>query len=271
MDLKVYPDSHIARLPRAARMPALVIRNVISAVRNVADSLIVRPLHGFDYISDGMATSHYSPFLNDAQFNAAYDRMATWWLHGRPLDVRWRMWFLVQCAAQCRTLPGSFVEFGVYRAGCAFMILTLSGLGEAERFFLIDTFKGVPTTHLTPAERRANFAGRKAETTVDHVRNVLSTWHDRIVVVEGDIFDTLSETETGEIAFCHLDLNASAPTLRALEYVYPRLLPSAMIVIDDYGQRAYVEQRLLVDAFFADKPEMPLALPTGQGLIVRTG
>ena len=54
--------------------------------------------------------------------------MAAWWWHGRTLDVRWRMWVLVQCATQCAALPGSFVEFGVYRAGCAFMILTLAGL-----------------------------------------------------------------------------------------------------------------------------------------------
>jgi hypothetical protein len=266
VDLTVYERSRIARLPKIARGPALFARNVRDIV---LDSFVMKRLYGFVYHSDGMATVHYSPFLENPRFSAAYEQMVSWWRTDGVWDNRWRMWFLTQCAEQCRALSGSFVEFGAYRGGCAFMILAMADLEDDQRFYLFDTFGGIPESNLTESERDAGFGGRLADTSVAHIQSVLARWCTSIVTVKGDIFDTLPGTETGPVAFCHLDLNASAPTLRALEYVYSRLLPSGMIVMDDYTQREYDDQRLAVDAFFADKPERPLALPTGQGLIVK--
>ncbi len=269
MDFVVNPGSRIARLPKVARFPALLLRNARDQAKRASNAFLLGPFLGFVYNSDGLATRHYSPFLQDARFARAYEEMAAWWWRGRTLDVRWRMWVLVQCASQCAALPGSFVEFGVYRAGCAFMILTLAGLDEQTHFYLFDTFQGVPGTNLTVSEEKAGFSGRLADTSVSHVKDVLGPWNAQTRIVEGDIFDTLPTTETGPLAFCHMDLNASAPTVRALEYIYTRLVPAAMIVLDDYGQTEYEQQRLAIDAFFADKPERPLALPTGQGLVVK--
>jgi predicted O-methyltransferase YrrM len=80
---------------------------------------------------------------------------------------------------------------------------------------------------------------------------------------------TLDDTETGPLAFVHMDMNAAAPTQRALEYAYPRLLSGAIIVFDDYGWNGLEAQRDVVDAFFSDKPEAVVALPTGQGLAIK--
>lgn len=269
MDFVVTPGSRIDKLPRKFRIPALVLRNARDLGKRTLSTLVFRPMYGFVYNSDGLATKHYSPFMTDRAFSEAYERMATWWWQGRQIDVRWRMWMLTRAAAQCKHLPGAFVEFGVYRAGCAFMIMTLGGLGEGEQFYLFDTFEGIPDSNLSPGERDAGFGGRLADTSLAHVQKVLSPWSKSMVTVPGDIFDTLEETETGSVALCHLDLNASAPTLRALEYIYPRLLPSAIVIMDDYGQTEYQEQRRIIDRFFADKPEVPIALPTGQGLVIK--
>ncbi|MFT4037914.1 MAG: TylF/MycF/NovP-related O-methyltransferase [Thermomicrobiales bacterium] len=225
---------------------------------------------GFEYLSDGMATAHYSPFRDDAGFERAYQELIQWWWQGRALDVRWRMWIMTQCARQCAALPGAFVEFGVYRGGCAFMILDQAPLRKEQRFYLFDTYAGIPESNLTTAETDAGFGGRLADTSIAHVKSVLGRWPDTFDIVAGDVFDTLETVQTGPIAFCHLDLNASAPSLRALEYVYDRLLPSGMIVMDDYTQYEFADQRKIVDAFFQDRPEVPLALPTGQGLIVKS-
>jgi hypothetical protein len=267
VDFRVYPESRLGKLPRYLQVPAVLLRNFRDLV---VEPLVMKGLYGFTYHNDGMATTHYSPFVDDAKFERAYAEMAKWWWQDRVLDVRWRMWILTQAARQCRALPGHFAEFGVYRGGCAFMILTLADLNPDQRYFLFDTFEGIPSSNLTESEEAAGFAGRLGDTTVAHVANVLSPWTDHLEFVRGDIFDTLEALETGPIAFCHLDLNASAPTIRALEYVYPRLLPSAMIVMDDYTQFAYSEQRKAIDEFVRDKPEVVLALPTGQGLLVKT-
>lgn len=270
MDFAVYPNSRIARMPRGVQIPALLLRNLFLRLRETPFKSLVDSVYGFGYHSNGLATAHYSPFLSDKRFNELYDRTVAWWWPGQSLDIRWRVWFLTRCAEQCKALPGSFVEFGVYRAGYAFMVLATAGLPKDTRFYLFDTFTGIPATRLTEAEAEAGFAGRLADTSVAFVNDVLNEWRSNTLLVEGDIFDTLSRTETGPVAFCHLDLNGSAPTKRALEYVYPRLLPGAMIVMDDYGLGAYTEQRQVIDEFFVDKPECPIALPTGQGLVVKT-
>ncbi len=265
MDFKVYPDSRIAKLPRLLQFPALLIRNLIlkpswMGRKTSSDS--------FAFAADGTGTNHFCPFLADSEFDAAYKQMIAWWFD-QPLDCRWRMWVLTRCARQCGRLPGSFVEFGVYRGGCAFMILSTSSLAENRRYFLFDTFAGIPETHLTPGESAMGFAGRLSNTSVSFVRNVLQAWDKQLTFVAGDVFDTLPKTETGDVAFCHLDLNASQPTQASLDYVYPRLLPGAMLVMDDYGWAGYEDQRAVIDRFFAAKKESVLCLPTGQALVVK--
>ncbi|MFN8675586.1 MAG: TylF/MycF/NovP-related O-methyltransferase [Thermomicrobiales bacterium] len=266
MDFNVYPGSRIERLPGALKWPALAARNVRDGIGRTG---IVSKALGFEYLSDGLGTAHYSPFRDDPGFEQAYQEIVKWWWQGRALDIRWRMWIMTACARQCVALPGAFAEFGVYRGGCAYMILDQAKLRPDQTFFLFDTFSGIPDTNLTAEETRAGFGGRLADTSVSHILQVLEPWRLQVQPVEGDVFVTLETTETGPLAFCHLDLNASAPSLHALHYAYSRLLPAGMIIMDDYTQHEFSAQRKVVDEFFADKPEVPLALPTGQGLIVK--
>jgi hypothetical protein len=83
------------------------------------------------------------------------------------------------------------------------------------------------------------------------------------------VFDTLEYVETGPLAMAHIDLNAAAPTRRALEYVDERLILGGVIVFDDYGAREYEEQRAVIDSFYSHRGDRPVALPTGQALLVK--
>jgi O-methyltransferase len=226
-----------------------------------------RPPYVFE--ADGMATVHYSPFLEDARFNAVHADMTAEWFVDLRVDTRWRMWLLTQFAHHCRELPGAFAEFGVYRAGCAYMILQTSALPPSKRLFLFDTFTGIPTEGLTDSERAEGLAGALGDTSVDYVLRRLGPWHPQISIIEGDVFETLGRTETGPLAFVHMDLNASRPTVAALEYAYPRLVSGAVIVFDDYGWRGLEAQREAVDEFLADRAEDVVAVPTGQGLLIK--
>jgi len=227
-----------------------------------------RFIFGYTYHSDGLATVHYSPFVDDKAFERAYGEILPWW-HERILDVRWRMYILTRCAMQCATIPGAFTEFGVFRGGCSYMILRLAKLPETTPYYLFDTFSGIPDIGLTRREQASGLGGALQGTSSAEVAKRLGAWEAQIRVVEGDVFETLDRTETGPIAFCHMDLNASAPTVRALDYVYSRLTPGAMIVFDDYTQLAYKDQRTAIDRFFAEKAEIVVPLPTGQGFVVK--
>jgi O-methyltransferase len=123
----------------------------------------------------------------------------------------------------------------------------------------------VPSDPLTPREAEQGIAGDFGDTSADEVLELLSPWQNRIEIREGDVFRTLEETETGPLSFVHMDLNASAPTVRALDYCYQRLVSGALVVFDDYGQSKYKDQRRgAIDHFLADRPEGVVVLPTGQ-------
>jgi hypothetical protein len=246
-----------------ARLPRPVTRRI--------DAIYGRVSPGWSYNADGLATIHLSPFLEDREFSELYDRMARDWFRDEPVDVRWRMWLLTRFALQARNVPGHFAEFGVYRGGCAWMILSTAGLDANRRFHLFDTYAGIPESNLTELEAAAKFGGRLSDTSVDYVANLLDAWSPIPRLWPGDVFETVPATDTGPLAFVHLDLNASAPTGHVLEHVFDRVSAGGVIVFDDYGWREYGDQRRVIDDFLRGRPEVLVALPTGQAVLTKTG
>ena len=251
-----------------------VIRNRVAALpprpRRAIDSLYRRlPIPpDWAYNADGMATIHYSPFITDAEFTRLYDEMAQGWFEDEVVDVRWRMWLLTRFALQASALEGNFAEFGVYRGGCSWMLLSVLGLDTQRRLHLFDTFEGIPQSNLAEAERQARFGGRLADTSAEFVAGLLAPWDPIPRLWPGDVFDTMPATDTGPLAFAHIDLNAAAPTVHVLEHVYERLVPGGIVVFDDYAFRGYEEQRAAIDESMRERVESVIALPTGQGLLL---
>lgn len=257
MDWSVAPGTRIARLPRPLQVPAILLREALPRKRP------------WTYDADGLATMHFSPFQADAEFARLYEQMAADWFRDEVVDARWRMWLLTRWARYARGVPGSYAEFGTYRGGCAWMILSTADLAPDRRFFLFDTYAGIPDSRLTAAEREARFAGRLADTSAGYVRDLLAPWDPIPQIVAGDVFETMPATDTGPIAFAHIDLNAAAPTEHVLAHVYERLSPGGVVVFDDYGWAGYEDQRARIDAFVAGRPEELVALPTGQAVLLR--
>jgi hypothetical protein len=258
VDWTVKRDSRIGRLPAPLRYPALLARN-----------LGVRPQPPYVYENDGIATVHHSPFLADREFGALYDEMASDWFVGYHADVRWRMWLLTRFARQCAGLGGDFAEFGVYRGGCAFMVLATARLEPGRKLYLFDTFEGIPEMQLTEHERSLHIGGELNDTSPEYVDRLLERWRGSYEVCPGDVFETFPATQTGPLAFMHVDLNASAPTLHVLEHAYERLIPGSVTVFDDYGQAGGADQREVIDGFYAGRPEEVIALPTSQGFVIK--
>src|SRR5438445_453752 len=100
-------------------------------------------------------------------------------------------------------------------------------------------------------------------------RSRLEPWKSQLQFVAGDIFKTLPETETGPIAFAHIDLNAAAPPGAALRYAWARLLPAGIRELDGHGWQEYDDQKRLIDRSFADAKSTVIALPTGQAIAVK--
>lgn len=240
------------------------IEGLPPALRPAARALKRRLVPGYRWQADGYATDHLSPFLEDTEWDAAWRRASAAWFGDEGPDLRWRLWVLTTCARNAQHLPGAFAEFGTFRGGCASMVLART---DDTPMWLYDTFGGIPESGLAPGE--SGLGGGYADTSPALVRSLLAPWEARVRLVEGDVFDTVPAIDPGPLALVHLDLNAAAPTLHALEFAWERLVAGGVLVLDDYGWDAYAEQRAVIDGFFTSRRESVLAIPTGQALVVR--
>jgi O-methyltransferase len=66
-----------------------------------------------------------------------------------------------------------------------------------------------------------------------------------------------------EICFAHLDGDLYTSIRDSLKVVYPRLVPGAACIIDDYGWDGLTGVKVAVDEYMADKPEKVRPLATG--------
>jgi hypothetical protein len=88
-------------------------------------------------------------------------------------------------------------------------------------------------------------------------------------IVPGAVPDTLDSAKVDKVALLSLDMNCAAPEVAAARHFWPKMSPGGMIVLDDYGFTVHVEQRRAFDSFAAEQGVPLLALPTGQGLILK--
>lgn len=242
-----------------------IARRLPAAQRQAAARLYERiNPPAWTYNADGLATTHHCPFTDDPGFAGTYALAAPTW----GADLRWRMWILTRYAQQALSAPGDYAEFGSYRGGCALMIAAAVN-DPGRTLHLFDTFAGIPDTNLTTTERHDGMSGRLADTSQHRVRELLAPWSETIELHPGDVFDTVP-ADIGPLAFAHIDLNAAAPTVHALTDTYSRLSPGGVIVFDDYGWEGYEDQRAAIDEFLTGKPEVLIAMPTGQAVLTRT-
>jgi hypothetical protein len=88
-------------------------------------------------------------------------------------------------------------------------------------------------------------------------------------LIRGLVPDTLPLIEAEKVAYLYLDLNVAAPEIAAAEHFWPRMVPGAMMVLDDFGFIGHEEQRQAFIDFAARHDAPLLYCPTGQGVIVK--
>jgi O-methyltransferase len=72
------------------------------------------------------------------------------------------------------------------------------------------------------------------------------------------------------VSCLHLDMNIAAPEVAAMEFFWDKLVPGAIVLLDDYGW-VHHEQQFRATNGFAAKHNVAIAtLPTGQGLLLRS-
>ncbi|SDM13184.1 TylF/MycF/NovP-related O-methyltransferase, partial [Aliiruegeria lutimaris] len=230
------------------------------------------------YDFDGLATIHNADFMQNPDFIKAYDRGSQ---AARGIDHHWYWRFHVGlwCIRTAMALPGDFVEFGVnYGMLASGGMLDVDWNKRNKTFFLFDSFAGMKPEHIESSEKgrdhlseynSTSLSNEFYATSADEVRANFAEFKN-IEIIVGFIPDTLDQLTSSRLAFVHIDLNNPAPEVDALRYVWDQIVPGGIVLLDDYAQNGFELQKEAMDTLSQELSFHILALPTGQGMILKT-
>lgn len=201
-------------------------------------------------------------FLEDAPFMTAFQRHAE---TNVEKAILWRMSTILWGVRNGLRLEGDFVECACYKGTTVRVVCDAVNFGAYpdRHYYLYDLFDHDPSLphHAMPEHSRELFA--KVSGRFGDLSNV--------TVAQGKVPEVLSSIAPEKIAFMHLDLNNADAEIGALEILFERMVPGAVLVLDDYGWLGYRAQKLAEDPWFAHRGYQVLELPTGQGLVIKQG
>ena len=228
------------------------------------------------YHADGLFTSgKCAPFLDDAKFMAAYDRAINsgHMIGGNKnvdLHIEWRVAIACWAAQHGAQLQGDFVECGVNTGILSLAVCEYTNFNSLDKScYLFDTFAGIPESQMSEAERASRLVSNTKYPDCYELTSANFKSYPRVKLVRGMVPDTLSTVEIRAVCYLSIDMNIAYPERKAIAYFWPRMTPGAMVLLDDYGWKDYDEQRRTMDEFAAEAGVGILALPTGQGLIIK--
>jgi O-methyltransferase len=226
------------------------------------------------YSGDGLSVEgRILDALHSERFDAAYTAgmQTPHNIGGGNLRLHWRVYTCLWAAEQARTLEGDFVECGVNsgimsRAICEY----LDFARLPKRFFLFDTFQGIPEEQASPEERE-HARSKNARIYRECYAETKQTFSafPNVILVRGKVPETLTSVAIDKVAYLSIDMNLVLPEIAALEFFWDRLVPGGIVVLDDYAFEGHRQQHDAINAFAARRGVPVYTSPTGQGLIVR--
>lgn len=147
-------------------------------------------------------------------------------------------------AVQAVSLPGDYVQLGVYKGRCARFLANL--MPRSRKLYLLDSFEGLPEDWIGSWKKGA-FALSQEQRPAFRQPNVevVPGWFSETVPV-------LAGRLTQPVALIHADADLYSSTLEALEGLNEHIVPGTVIVFDEYmiragDEMADDEHRALVD------------------------
>lgn len=177
-----------------------------------------------------------------------------------------RLYLLYQWLLMALPLPGDCIEIGSFRGGTAKLISeTLLRRGADGELHLFDTFAGMPE-RLSLDE--AGLKGCFSDTSAEAVGRLLAN-NPRVYLHAGIFPETIPPgLHEHRFRFAHIDVDIERSVRDCLAFVYPRLVPGGVIVVDDYGHAECPGATRAVEGFFADKPETVVQMPLVSSAVI---
>jgi hypothetical protein len=258
--------------PSSASQPSSTPSPAASDTGGLIKKAAVRP--SFTFAADGLFTTHDASFLGDPRFVEAY-RLGAESGHRicapEDLHIEWRVYVCCWAATHALKLGGDFVECGVSTGIVSRAVANYTDFGaHPATFWLLDTFDGIPLEQADEAEM-ALAQSKNDRHYFDCYTDVCSHFsrYGNVRVIRGRVPDSLAEVDSQRISYLHIDMNIAEPEVAAMDLLWDRLTPGAVVVLDDYGSLAHKAQKTAHDEFAKRRGVSILTLPTGQGLLLK--
>ena len=226
------------------------------------------------YYADGLGVRNKNlSFLSDSKFSAAWNFAAEhnqdgW--NGNPPDLRWRAWTCCWAARIAMGLEGDFVECGVHTGLLSMTVCHYLKFEQQDRqFYLYDTYAGIPKGQLKGAEQKFADKMNAMYFNVWEIAQRNFAQYDNAKLVRGMLPDSLEQAAPDKISYLSIDLNSATFEHETILKLWDRIVPGAMIIIDDYGFVGHEAQYKMWNDWAAEQNTAVLYLPTGQGVIVK--
>jgi len=199
-------------------------------------------------------------FLTDEPFMKAFNTHATTQVER---GIIWRISTVLWGARNGLRLEGDFVECACYKGITARIVCDTIDFGaHPERhYYLYDLFdhdQSMPHHHML---EHSSTLFEDVKDRFAHLSNV--------TVTQGRVPESFAQALPEKIAFLHLDLNNAEAEIAVLDILFERMVPGAVMVLDDYGWLGYRPQKIAEDNWLSKLGYHVLELPTGQGLLIK--
>jgi O-methyltransferase len=186
-----------------------------------------------------------------------------------PFGRRDRFRDLLRCLSLTHGLTGRLAECGCLAGLSSYLICTQirrqAPRYAGEGYEIYDSFQGLstPTADDLPLPPRMK-AGHFAAPLKEVVRTLQD--YPKIGYVPGWLPGTLDHGRRQTYRFVHVDVDLYVPTLGALRYFWPRLVPGGVMVCDDYS---WPGARRAVQRFSSESNAALHLTPSGTCYVVK--
>jgi hypothetical protein len=258
-DWTVYEGSRIKNMHKLIQPAALLVRNLSPKDLIYSPS----PPHNFD----GMATFHNDSFRHNPRFRKAYTRAvaAAGWDYKIPYRIHQALW----CSRQAQKVDGDFVELGTGRGFIMSAVLASFQNWEScsRTLHLFDTFISTALDEQGRQSLKGTISPRYAKS-IDDVKINFSEWK-RVMLHQGDVFDTLQELDSSRISMLHIDMNDHRPEVYGLRTLWKKIPRGGVVLLDDYAYRGYEQTYKAMNDLAEELGFDILSTATGQGIIIK--
>lgn len=161
-----------------------------------------------------------------------------------------------------RDVPGSVLEVGCHLGGTAAVSARMMARLEDHRpYVCIDTFSGFVSQQFDADIALGNTSGGRnlyAANAPSLVRSILDRHGAaHVQIVTGDIVAVSDDVLPPQVSAALIDVDLAEPVRVALDRLYPRMSPGAVILVDDCPENYRWKARCGYEAFMEDRGLQP--------------